>query len=171
MARRGPGRGGRPAGQDASRGHGFGLLLPAAAEKALNSPAAKEDEELRKATRSAIELIYTRFLRDLAQGNCFLDNGYPIRAKDLAAILVQGAKGDGEMEGLANDFLTLVKTPEVQGQIVVAKAIARIEAKLFEDGADSQLAKRLRKIGQKNLGLPVALRAEKLLVLASVSTD
>ncbi|MHC4822773.1 MAG: hypothetical protein ACYTEP_02015 [Planctomycetota bacterium] len=139
------------------------------ADKVLAKPGSKDTEAVVAAAEAARAAVQARFDGQLVRAEWLLANGYPLRAKELTDSLLKGAKGNGELLVKANLIETKLASEDFKADIAAAKALAKIENALFEDGGSDKLVKKLKELSVDSVGSPVAKRAEALVDIAKYS--
>ena len=134
-----------------------------ALEKALAK--AKTDDE-RSAIETAMKEVEGQVKRHVARVRWLAENGYPQRAEDLADTLAKGAKGALVLEERVVALAELLNGEAFQAELAAAKALSKLESKLYEDAKDGKMVDKLRELAADHAGTKVAERA---LALADVA--
>ena len=132
----------------------------AKAQKQLDRDLPKASGSDAAALEAEAAELDRRFDAELARATWLLENGHPLRAEELAGALMKGAKGDDALTARVQSVLDLVEAAD--DEVAAAKALARLEASLYEDGPDAKLASRITKVAEKHAGTRVAKRATRL---------
>jgi len=136
--------------------------------------AAKKVAEAGTEDSSAAEKTLKTFRRRIEakfeQVTWLIDNGYLIKADDMAESLVKALKGNEEFEPRAREMRARLGSQELKQEMAAARALGRIEKKLMSDGLTSSVADKLRKFATNQEGTMAAKRAVYLAALAGSST-
>lgn len=139
------------------------------AGKVLAKPGSKDTEAIVAAAEAALVKIDTNLTADLSRANWLLDNGYPLRAKELVDRMGKGVKGDPDMSDRVLEFKNKLEGEEFKSDFSAAKDLAKLEAALFEDGGSPKLVKKLNALAQDHSGNAVGKRAKGLVDVAKYS--
>ena len=90
------------------------------------------------------------------------ENGYPMRAQDLAKSLQKGVKGQPALEEQVATLAEVLSSEQFQAEVAAAKALTKLEAKLYEDVKNEKLVEKLSDVVDDHLGTKVAKRASEL---------
>lgn len=132
----------------------------AKALKQLDRELPKVDGEEAQALQAEAAELERRLDAELARLRWLLENGYADRAQEQAEALVKGCKGSDAL--LARTEPLAQEIEGAEAELAAAKALAKLEAALYEDGPDAKLAKRLAKVAEDHAGTRVAARAAVL---------
>lgn len=103
----------------------------------------------------------------LARVSWLVSNGHPLRGEALLEDLASGVKGLEAYEAKVAELEATFESDEVQAELDADKAFSKIEEKLFEEGLDEKLLKKVAKVVEKHEGTKVAARAERVLALGN----
>ncbi|MBT4029769.1 MAG: hypothetical protein HOM34_01345 [Planctomycetes bacterium] len=138
------------------------------ANKTIEKPGSKDPHTTVALAEAAIININSAIERQFARIDWLASNGYPYRAKEINALMMSGLKGaDEALYANAKQWKEKFDSSEMKPEFAAAKAINKIEAKLFDDGRDDKLAKSIDKLGDKHAGTNAAKRLDTLRSLNS----
>ncbi len=95
-----------------------------------------------------------------------LENGYVNRALDLTKSLGKSTKGLEDFAEANAKLEETLKSEDMKAEIAAAKAFGKLEEKLFEDGLEEKLVKKLTRFVDKHGETSVGKRAQHILSLA-----
>jgi hypothetical protein len=127
----------------------------------------KTDATLKALADGAKMDLVGRVEAKFQRNDWLVENGFLLEAQAMLMKLEKGLKGNDQLLGLTRDRATLLGSPEMKPEFAAAKALAKIEAKLYEEGPGGKSVKSLQKFIEKNSGTRAAARAQGLLELAS----
>ena len=91
-----------------------------------------------------------------------IENGYPLEAVEAVDELLDGLKGSGEFLTRAQALESRLESEEMKPELDAARALAKLEKKLFDDGGGSRYVKKLEKLAEQYAGTRSAERARHL---------
>jgi len=128
--------------------------------KALEEAGKLRDEpELAEDAEQTIRELSRRIEGRLARASWLLDNGYAAQAKALADELHDALKGAGELHDRASELKARFDEEDARRELDAGKAIDRALEKLYEDGRDERLFRKLEQLAEKHEGTKTAERA------------
>ncbi len=136
------------------------------AQKVLAKPGSKDTDAVVAAAEASLQATQSRLDGELARAQWFLENGYPLRAKEMVGKLVKGTKGNPEMAQKVTALQTELASEKYKADFSAAKSLAKLESALYENGGSDKLVKKLQDFVAKYGASPVAKRAEQLVEVA-----
>lgn len=121
---------------------------------------AEDAEALAKAFIARVETKFARV-------DWLLENAYLIEAEDMLSGLVKSTKGLTEVADKTATLQGTFSAEGMKGELKAAKAYAKLEEKLMEEGLDAKLLKKLSKFVDSNSDAKVVKRAKHLISLGS----
>lgn len=91
--------------------------------------------------------------------NWMLNNGYPAEAKDSLDRLADEVEDHEVFSVRCSELQARLGAEDIALELKAAKALAKLEKKMYKDGADDKLGKKLQKLADDFAGTKVALRA------------
>lgn len=95
-----------------------------------------------------------------------LDNGYPLEGADALETLAGQVDEHEAWTARAAELTERLEGEAMETELDAAKALAKLVEKLYADGPDEKLAKKLTKLAEQHAGTKVAARATHLATLA-----
>ncbi|MCB9909672.1 MAG: hypothetical protein H6829_05320 [Planctomycetes bacterium] len=123
--------------------------------------AEKGGEDAEDATATAT-LFVAKVQAQLDRVEWMLANAYLVEAQELLESLSKATKGIDDFQAKTTELAAKFDSEEMKAEMEAAKAFAKIEEKLKEDGLDDKLIKRLAKFVKANPDAKVTGRAERL---------
>lgn len=143
---------------------GKGEFGKAVAEARKVESRGGEDEAQAAATAAKfLESIETKF----ARVDWMLENAFLVEAEDLFKDLAKNCKGVAELEERIAGFKKIFDADGFDDELKAAEAFAKLEQKMWEEGFDEKLVRKLDKFVKKNASTRVGKRAQHLLSLSS----
>lgn len=139
------------------------------AGKVLAKPGSKDTDMVVAAAEAVLAEIDKQFDAEMHRAEWLLQNGYPLEAKDKVDLLAKGVKGDVDMSAMVADFKAALAGEQYKEDFAAAKALAKLENALYEDGGSDKLIKKLNEVADDYAGSPVAKRAKGLVEVAKYS--
>ncbi|MDA0667441.1 MAG: hypothetical protein O3A95_02145 [Planctomycetota bacterium] len=139
------------------------------AQKLIAKPGSKDTQVILAAAEASLVAAEAKFAGQLARADWLLANGFPMRAQVIAEGLVKGAKGNDDLFGRATGLKSKLESEDLKAEFTAAKALAKLESSLYENGGSSKLVSQLNKLANENAGTPIAKRAKKLVEVAQYS--
>ena len=96
-----------------------------------------------------------------------LEHGYLIEAEVHFDALGKGVKGLADFDERAGKLTETFGSAAMKEELKAAKAYAKIEATLAENGLDEKALKKLEKFIEKNADAKVIARGQKILKMSS----
>jgi len=131
----------------------------------IEKPSTADD--LRSAAAAFVETTASQVQSRLDRARWMLDNGYLMEAEAMLAQLSKGIGGLEEEEAAAQELRAEIAAPDNAAELKAEKALSKLEAKLYEKGADSKMVKSLNKFIAKHEGTKAAERAQALARMAA----
>ncbi len=138
---------------------GKGKYAKAVAE--ARKVAAKGGEGADAAQALAKDFI-TRIEAKFDRVQWLMDQTYLIKAESMLKDLTKKAKGLEEVAAKIASLEAAFATEDMLEEMKAAKAFAKLEEKLIEDGLDDKILKKISKFAEKNSSAIVAKRAKRL---------
>ena len=101
-----------------------------------------------------------------ARVDWMLENGYTMKAVNLSKTLAKGTKGLADFSEKNTGLGEMFAGEDFKSEMTAAKAFAKLEEKLGEEGFDEKLVKKLAKFASKHSETKTGARAQQLLKLA-----
>jgi hypothetical protein len=159
-----------PAGTPKELEKAWKLFLSGDVADALEEAGKRgKDPELSEAARAASTEFYLRAMSRVRRGQWLADNGYPLAAR---AHLERVSKELDGVIGVVEDarmVLEFLDSETMEPELSAAKSLASLEAKLYENGAEAGLAKKLSELAEEAPSPALAARAERLARMATPS--
>lgn len=132
----------------------------------IRKVAAKGGDGAEDAEALAKEFI-TRIEAKFARVDWLLEHAYLVEAEEMFDGLVKSTKGLEEAAEKTTSLKETFASDEMKVEMKAAKAFAKLEGKLMEDGLDEKLIKKVAKFVKGNSDAKVAKRAQHLISLGS----
>lgn len=132
--------------------------------------AEKEnDKEIVQGALWLLESGRAQLENDLRRVRWMIDNGYPLEADALVQRLARSVKGrEAAYLPSLGDVTEALASESLKNERAAAKALRKLESKLFKDGPGVKIARSLTRFAQKHAGTRSAARADQLAVIASM---
>lgn len=142
---------------DANKG-GYAKAL-AALDAVIADEGAADDHAAAQAVRDDVAKRVDGGMKRVAW---MLDNGYPIQAAALLDDLQKGLKGAAHGAEELAALGERLASDAAKAELGAAKALVKIEEKLYADGPSEKAKRALEKLVEKHAGTKVAARATEL---------
>ncbi len=109
------------------------------------------------ASRTQLELDFA-----FSQFDWMLANGHPIEAQEMLEHLGPQLEKNPDYSEKITSMREAISSVESKAELKAAKSLLKIEKGIWKDGGDKKVAKKLRKLAEKNTGTNVAARASYL---------
>lgn len=141
----------------------FGASLAAARKLSIDGTA--RDPEVQPAAALAVEAFESRLSADLKRIDWRIGRGdYDTAESDLKS-LQKALKGCDDWIEKVDERLTALESDDLAEERKAAKALSKLEKKLYSKGTDKVKASTLRSLAEKHPGTRAAARAEELAVI------
>jgi tetratricopeptide (TPR) repeat protein len=88
-----------------------------------------------------------------------LENGFPLEATAAVEQLAAEVEDHADWSDRCSELVLRLESEAMEPELEAAEALAKLESKLFEEGRDEKLAKKLLKLAESHSGTKVAERA------------
>lgn len=139
-----------------------------ALDLAREAAAEAGDEAERKAAEDLVAAIEERVANRLAGLEWMMENGYLLEAQVQIDALDKALKGHEEAQQRIETCREKLDSEEMKNELAAAKALAKIEKKLYADGPEDKHVKNLMKLAEKHGGTKAAQRASHLAKIAQM---
>lgn len=128
---------------------------------------AKSGDDSKAATDS-IETFFSRAEKRLQQVSSMVENGEYVQAMDRLSMLAKVSKGVPELDERVAELNEQLGSADLKPEIDAAKALAKLEKMLYEDGFKDKLMKRVESFAKKYEGTRAGERAGYLVELSLI---
>lgn len=125
----------------------------------------KGDEDA-EAAQALANQFQSRVQERFARIDYLLENGYVSQALDQAKDLAKATKGLEDFDETNSKLKERLDSEDMKAEIEAGKAFSKLEEKLYEDGLEEKLVKKLSKFVEKHGETTVGKRAKHILSLA-----
>lgn len=156
-----------PAGTPEELERAWKLFLSGEVADALEEAARRsEDEDVAESANALTTEFYVRAMARVQRGRWLVDNGYPLEARAHLEAVTDELEGVVGVVEDAQMMLEFLDSKTMEPELAAARELAKLEAKLYAEGAGEGLAGRLGALAEDAPSPGLATRAARLARMA-----